>query len=277
MVVSPTFQIGLDYSRRQDIHEKFGGNRQSGIAASSLVPAIFLFTGESGLKFGYRDSPDASDYCDYTGEGQVGDMSFTAGNRAVLDHVKDGKALHLFKSLGKGKLCTYQGEFSLAGFSWDQGLDRLGNLRRIIVFHLTRVPAALELKQSSESLPPIQATPLTLESARRLAIEASVAPEGVDGVLAIRSVYQRSERVRRYALMRAKGVCEACLEPAPFSRPDGDPYLEVHHTQRVSDGGIDHPRNVAAVCPTCHRRIHFGSDGDRLNESLAKRIRETES
>lgn len=73
--------------------------------------------------------------------------------------------------------------------------------------------------------------------------------------------YQRSEAVRRYVLARAGGTCECCSDPAPFVRADGSPYLEPHHTRRLSDGGPDDPRFVAGICPTCHRHIHYGQGG----------------
>jgi 5-methylcytosine-specific restriction endonuclease McrA len=60
-------------------------------------------------------------------------------------------------------------------------------------------------------------------------------------------------------LVRAKGRCEECGEPAPFERArDGTPYLEVHHKQMLSNGGEDTVKNAIAVCPNCHRRAHFG-------------------
>lgn len=86
------------------------------------------------------------------------------------------------------------------------------------------------------------------------------------------SQYQRSQKIRDYALARADGHCEACGETAPFTKPNGDPFLEVHHVDELGDGGADHPDLVVAVCPNCHREIHYGSDGDQLNEALRERL-----
>jgi len=86
------------------------------------------------------------------------------------------------------------------------------------------------------------------------------------------SRYQRSPAIKRYVTARADGVCEACGEPAPFETPDGRPYLETHHVDELGQGGKDHPDKVAAVCPTCHKRIHYGADGDALNEALRERL-----
>lgn len=276
MPTLPQFSIGELYSRKTDIHQKFGGNPQSGIASSSQVPAIFLFTGDSGLKFGYRDSPDASDYCDYTGEGQSGDMTFTAGNKALRDHIQDGKALHLFKAMGKSKPCRYVGEFSLLSYSMQPGLDRDLKERQIIVFHLVRVKDTI----ADESLPAdadnVVQEPVSILEARAIALAACQTTSGVEGKQALVNYFQRSRAVRRYALLRAKGNCEGCSTPAPFQSKQGEPYLEVHHTTRLSDGGLDHPRNVAALCPTCHREIHCGVEGVAVNERVKQSIQRIE-
>ena len=53
-------------------------------------------------------------------------------------------------------------------------------------------------------------------------------------------------------------------------------YLEPHHIRRVSDGGPDHPRWVAAICPNCHREVHFGASGSARNAALGARLGELE-
>lgn len=72
-------------------------------------------------------------------------------------------------------------------------------------------------------------------------------------------VFNRSPVVVAATLLRANGICEKCSIPAPFLRAvTNTPYLEVHHKQRLADGGIDHPENTLALCPNCHREAHFG-------------------
>jgi 5-methylcytosine-specific restriction protein A len=53
------FQRGNLYDRRSEINVPFGGSRQSGISASNRTAAIFIFTGESGEQYGYRDGFDS--------------------------------------------------------------------------------------------------------------------------------------------------------------------------------------------------------------------------
>lgn len=73
------------------------------------------------------------------------------------------------------------------------------------------------------------------------------------------TTYQRNADVVAEVLERASGICERCGAPAPFIRAaDGTPYLEVHHKKRLADGGEDTVENAIAVCPNCHRELHFG-------------------
>ncbi|WP_454688318.1 HNH endonuclease [Achromobacter aloeverae] len=269
----PEFRVGEIYDRKRDIHGPFGGSAQSGIAPSGRVPAIFLFTGESGKGYGYSDHADDDRTYYYTGEGQVGDMTFSKGNLAIRDHSVTGRALHLFKSLGKGKGQKYLGEYVYQGYEIKTLPDRLNADREAIVFKLVPV----ELLAQREAAPPQTVKEeISLAEARANAIAAAT----MNGALTVRqqsrNIYDRSEDVRTYVLMRANGICELCECPAPFRRKDNSPYLEPHHITRVSDGGPDHPRYVAALCPACHREVHYGQYGQEKNAILRVRIGEKE-
>ncbi len=64
---------------------------------------------------------------------------------------------------------------------------------------------------------------------------------------------------------------------APFSTPDGRPFLEAHHTRRLSDGGPDDPRWVIAICPNCHRRAHYATDATTFNDNLKLKLGDLET
>lgn len=78
-------------------------------------------------------------------------------------------------------------------------------------------------------------------------------------ITVVTEVFRRNPDVVAETLFRAKGVCECCNKPAPFKRAkDGSPYLEVHHKLRLSKGGEDTVENTIALCPNCHRELHYG-------------------
>jgi len=80
-------------------------------------------------------------------------------------------------------------------------------------------------------------------------------------VQAVSEVYVRNPDVVAEVLILANGMCERCAKPAPFFRKkDGEPYLEVHHIKLLADGGEDTVENAMALCPNCHRQLHYGEE-----------------
>jgi 5-methylcytosine-specific restriction protein A len=193
-------------------------------------------------------------------------MKFVKGNRAIRDHAKDGKALYLFETRGKGKPVRYLGEFHCVTWGHAESKDRTGEMRQAIYFDLSPLVEVAEETPSEE---------LSIEDLRERAIAAGTT-SGKDVAEGKRTYYSRSLTVKEYVLARAAGRCECCGGAAPFQTPKGRPYLEPHHTNMISEGGPDHPRWVAAVCPNCHREIHYGARGDGLNNELHLRIHESE-
>ncbi len=110
------FKIGAIYNRRTDIHDQFGGNQQSGIVTTLDSPFIFLFSALRGEEYGYRDGWISDNEYGYSGEGKYGNQRFMRGNRAIRDHVSDGRELHLFERHEVGTY-TYIGQFSFDSYS----------------------------------------------------------------------------------------------------------------------------------------------------------------
>lgn len=95
-------------------------------------------------------------------------------------------------------------------------------------------------------------------SQEQLALRIAEVPELPRRRRMTTTVFDRNPDVVAYVLHRANGRCESCHSEAPFlSKATGQPYLEVHHRQRLADGGKDIPDNARALCPNCHRKAHF--------------------
>ena len=86
--------------------------------------------------------------------------------------------------------------------------------------------------------------------------------------------FVRDPAVKAWVLRRAKGHCECCNSPAPFVMPDGTPFLEVHHLRTLADGGSDRVFNAVALCPNCHRQMHYGKLASDMRASVLAKVSE---
>jgi hypothetical protein len=97
---------------RVKLHEEFGGRTQGGIGPSRQTPNVFVFTDPAvGEQYGYIDAWREDGCFHYTGEGQRADQQMKSGNKAILEHEQDGRALRLFT--GARGIIRYEGEFVL--------------------------------------------------------------------------------------------------------------------------------------------------------------------
>jgi 5-methylcytosine-specific restriction protein A len=85
--------------------------------------------------------------------------------------------------------------------------------------------------------------------------------------------FKRDPAVVAWILEEANGVCECCKKPAPFIKDDETPFLEVHHIKRLADEGPDVVSNAAALCPNCHRELHYGQDRVSLQKRLYSTVK----
>lgn len=91
-------------------------------------------------------------------------------------------------------------------------------------------------------------------------------------VLSSVTQFFRDPDIAAWVLAQAEGRCECCDAPAPFFRDNGSPFLEVHHVQRLADGGEDTINNTVALCPNCHRELHYGLEKKNLANKLIKKV-----
>ncbi len=267
------FQIGEIYNRKLDLHSKYGGQQQGGISTPANHSYVFLFTGDSGEKYGYKDEFRSDGIFWYTGEGQIGDMEMTKGNLAIYEHERRNKKLLLFEYV-KIAHVRFLGEALYISYHIEDRLDVNDKIRKVFIFHL----ALIEKNTTEEEIGPAQVykpklilkKETTLEELRKLAI--SKTSNHLSKKEIITHIAIRAEAIKKYVLMRANGICEGCRTDAPFNTRYG-PFLETHHVNRLSDGGPDHPQYVIALCPNCHREIHYGINGNSYNQKLITKLK----
>jgi 5-methylcytosine-specific restriction protein A len=146
-----------EITTRAVMKEVFGGGPQGGIITSTTSSNVLIYTDhDTGAAFGYKDGwldeeDELGRVFEYTGAGTEGHQTFLGrkgvGNKAILQHVEDGNALHLFMADGKvpgsgTKWQRYVGEFELDAeqpYVIRQALDKHKALRKVIVFRLRPV------------------------------------------------------------------------------------------------------------------------------------------
>ena len=265
-----TFEVGKRYNR-WELHDVFGGQRYSGIATPAESPFVFLFTGESGEDYGYEDEFLPNDLFLYTGEGAKGDMTMDGGNKAIREHGKNNKEIHLFEDTEYPWIVSYVGQFEYAGHRWETLGDKEERKREAIRFELE--PAGGAGIEFESGTPASLSDKELFEKAKQSAPKETSSSSKENRSTGGRS-YARSEIVKEFALRHANGTCQGCGEEAPFVDKSGNPFLEVHHLYRRADGGPDAPENVIALCPNCHRRRHHGRNGDEFNQRLIEKAEE---
>jgi 5-methylcytosine-specific restriction enzyme A len=264
------FERGRIYNRRREIHARFGGQQQGGIITPARHSLVIIITGEEGLEHGYSDRTRGDGVFEYFGEGQIGDMTMRAGNKAIANHSAEGKSLLLFKKEKAG--LRFEDELVYDSHHIERAPDREHNLRDAIVFELRPIESVTEVVEDVE--PAAAPAEPDLDALRTKAMAA--AKESPGKTQSTTTIFERSRHVRDYVVARAKGHCEGCTASAPFLRVNGVPYLEPHHIRRLTDGGPDDPRHVIALCPNCHRRVHSGADGAAYNATLSAKMKSIE-
>jgi 5-methylcytosine-specific restriction protein A len=174
---------------------------------------------------------------------------------------------------------VYIGEVELAGNPYvDKQPDIEKTIRNVYIFPLkvkgTNTPPLLkkELLEKKEEIVRKKVHKLSLED---LELKARYSHNESGKREVISDVYERNLIVSEYAKRKANGICQLCDQPAPFHNVDGEPYLETHHIEWLSKGGLDVIENTAALCPNCHRKMHvlnLPADVTKLKNKITPRV-----
>ncbi|MFJ4189479.1 restriction endonuclease [Kitasatospora sp. NPDC089509] len=129
---------------RSELHEAYGGNRQSGISIAAQAGMIHVFSDPAHIaKFGMPDGFDEAGVYLYTGMGRKGDQSLTQGNRALLTHKEAGRDVFVWRrEMSSSAAYRCLGQFEVdpkEPFISADAPDDDGYLRTVIVFRLRPV------------------------------------------------------------------------------------------------------------------------------------------
>ncbi|WP_316778914.1 HNH endonuclease signature motif containing protein [Pedobacter antarcticus] len=270
------FQIGVEYFRADLLAFIGSKQQQSGVIWGNNEPNCVILTsgGKHGKNAGYGDERNKDGTWDYIGQGSKGDQEIKSYANSIITSKE--KNILLFttreltskevKELGsRHKKYKFEGVFDF--LSWDYQIQNGGSRDgdRLIVIKLIEAANIFNGLKFEDDLEPIQ-----VENLIQLLAKIDKNNITTEKGITVTEYRRRSGLVKKYALMRADGKCELCRNKAPFKTKTGLPYLEVHHIFKLADDGPDHPNNVAALCPNCHREAHFGFDIESVRDNLSE-------
>lgn len=130
---------------------------------------------------------------------------------------------------------------------------------RVVIGNIGSSLFAAKISASAYSEDEITANVLKNASQETIFARAKQASGKPNRRVVSRDDFVRNPFVVKAALIRSKGACETLgCKNILFPRDDGSPYMEVHHIVPLGEHGDDTLINVAALCPHCHRELHFG-------------------
>ncbi|OFY96568.1 MAG: hypothetical protein A2491_11080 [Bacteroidetes bacterium RIFOXYC12_FULL_35_7] len=94
-----------------------------------------------------------------------------------------------------------------------------------------------------------------------------------DAIQVNTSTYKRDPRILFFAKKRAEGKCDLCNNYSPIQKNNNDYYLETHHVLPMKEGGRDEIKNISALCPNCHKILHFDKNKDKMKELLINNLK----
>lgn len=272
-----TFETGLkpgDVVDNDQLKSIFQCSGQGGMRRSHKTNTLILVSNH--VKSIYDDKWDDHGIMHYTGMGAEGNQSLDfAQNKTLTESKANGVEVFLFEVF-KPKEYTYIGAIELADKPYQgQQTDQNGEDRYVWLFPLKLIDSNHPVtypKSLIEENEELKIAKIRKLSDQELENQAK-GFTGKPGVIKVQTQqYSRNPYVAEYAKRRANGICQLCLEPAPFKDRNGEPFLETHHIQWLSRDGEDTIKNTVALCPNCHRKMHsldLEEDKIRLSKLVA--------
>jgi 5-methylcytosine-specific restriction enzyme A len=254
-----SFQHGLSPSEvlsHRELIDTFGVSTSGGMRRSKRNNLLVLISDHTSL---YNDRW-IDDTLFYTGMGQVGDQGLdSAQNKTLNNSNSTDITVYLFEVF-KPNNYIFRGEVFLANEPFQETQpDRNGNARLVWIFPLQLKegnPTPVVNVEEMESIDESKEKIVKRLSNEVLEEKARYAPQQPGTRNTMTKTYERNAYISELAKRRANGKCQLCEQPAPFIKPNGEPFLETHHIEWLAKGGTDTIENTVALCANCHRKMH---------------------
>ncbi|WP_198218432.1 MULTISPECIES: HNH endonuclease [unclassified Snodgrassella] len=250
--------------------ELFLCSPQGGMRKSNRTNTLVLITNHINSIYNdiWKD-----DILYYTGMGQLGDQSLeSAQNKTLANIENNGVKVHYFEVF-KTNEYTYIGEMLKASEPYTaQQLDVEKQWRQVYIFPLRLkaggLPNEVINHYENEKLSSIKNL-----SDKKLLVKIRQQNDGAKQTKTSKMTvkvprYRRSMELAEYVKRQAKGHCDLCEQPAPFTNKEHQPYLECHHIIWLSQNGADTLDNIVALCPNCHRKMHIVQDENDIKRLI---------
>lgn len=273
--LSQRLVIGQEYTN-DEIVKIFNCSPQGGMRRSLTTNSLILFSTPGDVNRLYQDYwKEGILY--YTGEGTKDNQTLSRNNKTLAESPENNVKVYLFERFNYRKKYRYRGIVIRDGDPFqDVEKDTNGKKRKVWKFKLKPVDESDSFDQNYfEKYKHEYQNKVKNMSEVKVIHLANDMNQIPSQRCVTTNVYIRNPVLSRYAKIRAKGKCELCGKDAPFMNHDGEPYLESHHLQPVSEGGHDTKDNICALCPNCHRKMHILNKREDLNK-IRKRIERDE-
>ena len=255
MAFQPSFQINQIITN-DELREEFKCSSMGTMRRSKTINSLIIISDNT---LGTYKEKWIDGILYHTGMGRKGDQDINFSQNATLAHSNSsGITLYLFEIFIPCQY-IYRGPVILAAPPYQETQkDIEGNPRKAWIFPIKPV----------SKLPPIDAAILNEYETSRKKQAQSLSDKDLiikaidhqsDIIPKLQSVaetYRMSQAIAEFSLRVARGHCQLCNSQAPFKDNQGKPYLEPHHIQKISEGGLDTIENTVALCPNCHAKMH---------------------
>jgi len=279
------FNTGNLYERNELLNFIGSNQPQSGILWNKEGSDTIIITtgGRHTKRVSYSDSQLEDGNWIYTGQGEKGDQNpYSFANslltnldkKILLFTTREPNAQEVRERGHHKKQYQYEGLFEVIDWTIETQTEGKRKGDKLVKYILQPIETnALEEENIplKDPLENILLEPSEFYNLRKKALSNSNKSPKASTII-LTEYKNRSIEIKKYALLRANGNCENCEKEAPFVNLNEIPFLEVHHIFSLADEGPDHPVNVAAICPNCHKEAHYGKNKEKIKEELSKKI-----